>query len=228
MTQEFSNQTFEPFYDDGGHVFSDLVFQKCRFRSSSISITKDPKFRSTIRNVKLIQCEEVGCALDTALVEDVLVDGFKTSDVFQTWGAVFKHVKFRGKVGDIMTSPAVATGMATPQVQRAFDAANETYYRGVDWALDIQEAEFVDANFRGVPARLVRRDPETQVVVTRERVLKGEWRDLDLSKTYWKTALETFLKDGRPDEVFVAPKLDRSFKHLLDGLKMLQDAGVVE
>ena len=98
----------------------------------------------------------------------------KTNGDLQTWGAVFKHVMFRGKIDLLMISPAIKGGMAPPETQRAFDAANDQYYRGVDWALDISQADFVDCDIQRVPANLVRRDPETQVVVTRERAMRGE------------------------------------------------------
>jgi hypothetical protein len=131
--------------------------------------------RSTVRDVKLIQCEQRGCALEAAIVEDVLVDGFKTNGLFQTWGAVFKRVTLRGKIARVMISPSVATAQATAQQQGAFDEANAAYYENGDWALDISEAEVEELDIRGVPARLIRRDPDSQVVVTRERAMRGEW-----------------------------------------------------
>jgi hypothetical protein len=229
MTNVFDRQQFECFYDqDSARTFSELEFRRCYFESCAISITTDPLLRSTIRNVKLIDCEQRGCTLNTAIVEEVLVDGFKTNRLFQTWGAVFKHVTLRGKLGRIMISPAVVPGIATPQEQRAFDEANVAYYSTVDWALDIREAQFEEADLRRVPAHLVLRDPVTQVVVKREKAMRGDWRRLDLSETYWATGIEFMLERGDPDVVLVAPKLDRKFRQLLDGLKALRDAGVAE
>lgn len=97
MTKAFSGQEFKNFYDrNSGRIFQDLEFMKCRFVSSSISITRNPRHRSTLRNIKLTQCEEIGCALDTAVVENVIVDGLSTSDLLQSWGAVYKHVVLKG------------------------------------------------------------------------------------------------------------------------------------
>jgi len=127
-----------------------------------------------------------------------------------------------------MISPLVATAMAKPKEQAAFDEANARYYEAADWALDISEARFVECDIRRVPARLIRRDPETQVVVTREKALLGEWKKLDLSKTYWGGWIDLFLKDGDPDVVLVAPNRHPKFIDWLDGLKMLRDAGVAE
>jgi hypothetical protein len=165
------------------------------------------------------------------------VDGLKTSGTFHTWGAVFKHVTLRGKIGDIMISPAVNAGLAKPAEHRACDEANAAYYASVDWALDIREAEFEGADRRGVPGHLVRRDPEnpeTHVLVMRAKALERRWRHLDLSKTYWPTTLEFFVEDANFDStVLVAPKrIGRSgpwtYQNLLDGLGMLRDAGIAE
>ena len=229
MTRLFEGQEFECFYDrDSGRIFSDLEFRRCRFTSSRISMTRDPKLRSTIRNVILTQCEERGGALNAAIVENTVIDGLKTNSLYQTWGAVFKQVTIKGKIGRIMISSMVATAMATPKQQRAFDEANAEYYSTVDWALDISEAQFEEGEIQGVPARLIRRDPVTQVIVTREKAMQGLWRELDLSKTHWATSLEFLLDRGDPDVVLVAPKRGRKYRQLLDGLKALRDAGVAE
>jgi hypothetical protein len=224
----FEKKTFESFYDrNSGAVFSDLEFRKCRFVSCAISITLDPRLRSTVRNVALDHCEALGCAIDPAILEDVMVDGLKTHNL-QTWGAVFKHVTLRGKTGRVMFSPAVFPGKATKEQQQTFDDANAAYYRAVDWALDVSQGEFEDCEIQCVPARLVRRDPETQVVVTRAKAARGEWRKLDLSKTHWQVSLDLLLQRGDQDAVLVAPKRNKKFKDLLAGLKLLRDAGVAE
>lgn len=225
----FEKQVFECFYDsDSGRVFSDFEFRHCRFVSSSISITRKPELRSTVRNVMLIGCEQHGCAIHSAILEDVLVDSFKTNGLFQTWGAVFKHVSLRGRMGRVMFSPAIAPGMATKAQQQAFDETNAAYYSNVDWALDLREGEFQECEIQCVPARLIRRDPETQVVVTRAKAAQGEWRRLDLSKTHWHVSLQFLLNRGDQDVVLVAPKRNPKFLDLLAGLQLLREAGVAE
>lgn len=229
MTRIFERREFNHFLDrDSGALFEDVEFRRCSFIGCSISTTRNPSLRSTVRNVRLVGCEQRGCDLDAAVVEEVLVDGLKTNGLFHAWGAVYRHVTLRGRIGRVMTSPLIATGTATAEEQRAFATANAAYYATVDWALDISEAEFEECDLRGVPAALVRRDPATQVVVTREKAMQGLWRQLDLKKTYWPTGLEFFLERGEPDVVLVAPKRDRNFQNLLDGLKLLRDSGVAE
>lgn len=227
--KKFEQQEFVQWYDrDSAAVFSDLEFVRCRFESCGFSITRDPLLRSTVLNARLTKCEQRGSTLKAAILEDVIVEDFKTNGLFQTWGAVFKRVILRGKMGRIMVSPLIAPGSPNADQQRAFDEANRRHYADVDWALDISEAEFEECDLRRVPAHLVRRDADTQVVVKRENAMAGEWRKLDLSKTYWAGALDGFLQEGDPDIVFVAGKRQKKFKDLLDGLKMLRDAGVAE
>jgi hypothetical protein len=64
--------------------------------------------------------------------------------------------------------------------------------------------------------------------VYRKKALLGEWKKLDLSKTYWSDWIDLFLKDGDLDVVLVAPKRHPKFTDWLDGLKMLRDAGIAE
>lgn len=226
----FKHQTFQRFYDrDSARKFSHICFYDCCFQSSAISITLEPNLRSTVNNVNLHDCELQGCSLNSAVVEDVLVDGLKTNGLAQAFGSVFSHVTLKGKIGRIMLSSLVSPGRATQQQQRAFQIANEEFYARVDWALDISRAEFEECDLRGgIPARLIRRDPETQVVITRTRALSGEWRKLDLSGTYWGASFENLLKDGNPERVLVAPKRSRQFKPLLRGLQLLREAGIAE
>jgi hypothetical protein len=226
----YEAEEFADFLDrDSGRTFSDLEFRKCSFLGCGISTTFDPRLRSTVRNVRLINCQARGCSVDAAIVEDVLVDGLKTHGMLHTWGAVFKHVTLRGRIGEVMISHMVGPVTATAGQQAAWDEANAAYYAKIDWALDIREAVTFDLDLRGVPARLVRRDPATQVIVTREKALEGRWRELGLEQdTHWPAAIEFLLEHGRSDVVLVAPKRARNFTRLLEGLRILRDAGIAE
>jgi hypothetical protein len=155
-----------------------------------------------------------------------LVDGLATPRTATAKYCVFKHVVLRGKIGEIMITDYVGE---KPRLQRAFDEANAAYYANVDWALDIREADCRDVDLRGMPARLVIRDPATQVVVTRERALKGAWSTADLARTHWPGAIARFLEDNRsPAMVLAAPKRDRNYPELLEGLQKLRELGVAE
>jgi len=194
--------------------------------SSVISVTKEVALRSTVRNVILRNCRTTGCGIDCAIIENVCIDGLKTHQLLQIWAAVFRHVVIKGGVGRVMISPAVASGTATKEEQKLFDEANREFYKHVDWALDIKEMSCDEFQVQGIPASLIRRDPETQVIVTRESAMKGEWRSLDLSGTWWPVSLQQLLDRGDRDSVLVAPKRNRAFRKLLNGLDLLRQAGV--
>jgi hypothetical protein len=230
MVQVFERQKFSDLQDqDSGAVFEDLEFRRCTFTNSGI-FTYDLQRRTTIRNVKFVNCTVKKCSLYGAVVEDVSVEGRSRFAEFCTNAAVFKHVTIRGKLGIIRILPRIGFvfNVTDPLIQSAFDLANAAYYETVDWALDISAAEFYDLDVYCIPARLIRRDPATQLVVTREKALEGVWRSLDLSETHWPWAIENLLLNNTADTVLVAPKGHPNFKRLLEGLQILRDAGVAQ
>jgi hypothetical protein len=131
-----------------------------------------------------------------------------------------------------MTSPALEIGMpGTPPTprQRAMDAANAAFYATVDWALDIRDAEFQEAVLRGIPARLVRRDPSSQVIITRARVAdRTRWESIAGLDPVLSITLDTFLRGTEDDEVVVAPKAHKDFAQRLEGFGMLRARGILE
>lgn len=232
MTRVYENEVFTGYRDrDSARLFEDIEFRKCIFVNSHVSITRDPALRSVVRNVRVIDCtrKRDPAGLQCPIVDECLIENLKTEDLFQTWGAVFRHVTLRGRFGRLMIStnvlPTYTKGKA---VVEAFRVANAAYYSTVDWALDISQAEFQELDIRGIPADLIRRDPATQVVVRRSKALEGKWLELDLEKTYWPTSLRFMLNRNDPDAVLVAPKRSRRFEVLLDGLRLLRAAGVAD
>jgi hypothetical protein len=231
----FEGREFHDFDDrDSRAVFSNLEFRRCHFESCTLSITQQPFLRSSVQNVRLIDCSQRGSSLNAAIVQDVLVDGFRTNNqLFQTWGAVFNRVVLRGRIDRLMISNDVLPSVLIDESQRsleieAFRAANAEFYRHVEWALDISQGEFKELDIRNVPTHLIRRDAETQVVVTRERASMGRWKELNLKETLWRTWIHYFLQSDESSTVLVAPKRHAKFRNLLEDLKVLREAGVVE
>jgi hypothetical protein len=231
MSTVYEDREFQPVYDrDSGAVFSDFEFRRCHFLSSALSITQDPSLRSKIRNVKLVKCSQRGCEMNSAILDDVTVDGFECHGLLQMWGTAFRHVVLRGRIGRLMISSLVDLEDKQPEVQRAFDEANAEFYESVDWALDISQAAFLsfDVTRSRIPAKLVRRDPETQVIVTRKKALSVEWKNLPMNERLWIASLELFIQHDSADVVLAAPKLHPKFSRYLEDLKLLRSAGVAE
>lgn len=228
----YDAQHFRKLVDRGsGMVFEDLQFTNCTFDNCALSLTKSLELRATVRNVRVVNCVSLNCDIGPTVFEEVTVDGLNTNNLLIFWSPVFRRVTLRGKVGQIKINSIAHFVDRSPSVQRPFDLARAKFYEGVDWALDISGAEFKVFDMHGVPARLVRRDPATQVVVTRERAMQPGWRErLSATNTHWPFVIDMFLQDGEPDIVLVAPKAKRKqdFTRLLDGLVELRQAGVAE
>ena len=118
--------------------------------------------------------------------------------------------------------------------QKPFEDYRARFYTDVEWALDISAARFKDFDVRGVPGRLIRRDPESQVLITRERALQiarpGWERQLDPANKLWPFMINLFIGDGDPDTVLVAPLAAAKAKRdpLLNGLQELRAIGLAE
>ncbi len=239
---EFRDRTFDSVDDrDSGRLLSEFSFLNCHFQSCLLFCEMAELSRRTqVRNAVFRDCSHAGCAVYGSMIEDVLVENFRTAKMFHTWGTVFKHVTFKGKIGRVMLSDLFEMpfkGKIT-SVQRAFEKANAEYYSTVDWALDIREAEFDDFDCRGVPSHLVRRNPETQMMLTRQRVLAHK-EAISVGGTYWADLARLFLQRadgyGGPmhDAIYVVPRKGAPYHgpdrpSLIAGIEALRQAGVAE
>jgi hypothetical protein len=229
---EHKNQIFHSLFDRGDALLlENMSFESCSFTNCKLSLTKERDRRSVVRNVTLRDCAANACGVGPAILEDVEINGLSTSDLLIIWGATFKHVTFRGVIGKIKINPWVHFVDRTPTVQQPFDEYKANLYRSIDWALDISGARFNEFDVRGIPAKLIRIDPDTQAVVTRDRALRKGWSEaISPSNTLWPFMIKLFLSDGDEDMVLAAP-LNAPKKRrdvLIQGLQELRTLGVAE
>lgn len=214
---------------NSGKLYSDFEFRNCFFKGCSLGMTRDIGLRSTLRNSRVIDCSQIGSSIGAVLFDSVVVDGLNTNgQLLQAWGAAFKHVHLRGKIDRLMLSPFVVLNDPGSTVNKDFLRANREFYCGLDWALDISAVEAKELEIQGVPARLIRRDPETQVVVTAERAIEFGFDKLDYGGVHWNFSIQFMLNRGESDIVLVAPKRSPKFKAMLNVLKTLRDEGIAE
>ena len=225
--RHFEKQYFDGFSDfDSSGIFDGYRFTRCEFDAIDLSNARRPELRSTIRNCHLQRCiVRQNCSINTAIVEDCVVDGLETRGPVDIHGAVFKHVVLKGKIGHLILAPPYGLSESNPS---PFLAANAESYRGVDWALDLTQCEAKELQLSGVPGRLIRRDPTTQILVTRERALAVDWRSLPLGGSPYAVVLNHLTRYGDDSRVLVAPHRDRSFQACIQAQKVLRDAGVAE
>lgn len=176
-----------------------------------------------MRDVTISRSSAANCSVHAVRFEDVTVDGLSLARLHWFSGCVFKHVTLKGRIGPLMTIP-VNEGIEAG-VRTAFNAAIEEYYRDVDWALDISEAEFSDADFYMVPGHLVRRDPETQFLLRRDVVEKTQGAELP---AYAGIAVSRFEATPFDSLVTVAPRRSKHFARYLEELEYLRRAGLAE
>jgi hypothetical protein len=146
---------------------------------------------------------------------------------------LFRHVTLSGQIGSFRLNTVITSIVDDElrEIQRTFDQSRREFYAETDWALDIRDAKFVTAfSLDGIPSRLVRRNSESQVVVTRERALDPAWRErLSPSNTLWPYMVDQVLLGSDEDRVLVAPMGAPKKKRdaLLRELDELRESGVV-
>ena len=234
MLQRFEKQEFHNRCDpDAILAFSDIEFVKCKFLGGGFGYRYTPDFsrRTSAKDIRIINCESRKFGIGAALLEDVYIENFRC-DLVTVWGALFKHVTIKGRCDSLMIHGI--TGQGDIEVGGKgvlpYRALCDEFYETVDWALDIREAEFEDfwIRTRGVPTHLVRRDPETQAVIRRDKAINGKWRELGLS-ILTQIMFKEFIADALPSFILVAPKRHKQdFKDVLADIRRLRDAGIAE
>ncbi|MEU3256186.1 hypothetical protein [Streptomyces sp. NPDC006997] len=180
-----------------------------------------------ITNVNLIDCSESDCYIEGAALTDVTVDGLLVKDAkpLKLAGCVLNRVTLRGDLGQIMIRPRLH--LAYRHLQPVYDVANSAAYEQVDWALDISGARGSAVSVHGIPSRLIRRDPETQAVMTLGQALEGRWREVDLTGTPFGVHTKIILETGVEDMVLAADYSSANFAHQVEKLAELRKAGCV-
>jgi hypothetical protein len=215
-----------------GRALGDVRFENCLFDFCAVSETTDVNLRTTVRNVEVIDCTvQNNTSIGPAIIENVLVEGLTTVGLLILWDPLLKHVVLRGDVGQIKINSVVHPDvLMKPETQIPFDEAKEAYYADVDWALDIRHARFKEFDLSGVPARLVRRDSDTQVVVLRSDALKQGWRQQLSPDNYWLSVIDVWLGEEHPSLILAAPKAlpGRTYRKARQDLDALRNAGVAQ
>lgn len=227
--KHFSQEQWDGIIDRGGNSYSSLAFERCSFVGCGFSIVEELSNRSTAKNLQFTRCRIEGCHFGPGIVEDTYVEHLDTAGLRQFWGTAFTHVTIRGKIGRIMTAPLPFASLRSDKaVCERLRAANATYYSGVDWALDIRDAEFAEADLTGVPGTLVRRDPETQVLVRAERARDFVHAKSEVTNTWVEVALQRMIEYDVDTVVLVAPKRAKTFQESLRLLQLLRRYGVAD
>lgn len=234
MMQRFEKQEFYNRHDpDAILAFRDLEFVKCKFIGGGFGYRHSSDFalRTSAFNVRILDCESRKFSVGPALLEEIHIENFR-GDLVTVWGALFRHVTIKGRCDKLMIHGITGKGDIDVGGKGVllYRTLCDDFYASVDWALDIQEAEFSDfcIRTRGVPAHLVRRDPETQAILRREAVIAGKWQELGLSG-FSQLIIKEMITGGQAADVLVAPKRDKKLcVHILEDIRKLREAGIAD
>jgi hypothetical protein len=206
-------------YREPGGVLRGFEAIRCRFENVRLGTTEPEHEPVVVRNCRLEQCSIRSVTLWSVQVEDCLVDCMDGPMTYLTYGPLLKHVVVQGDVDALyVLHPGRFDADARLIVQR------RAFYDATDWALDISRARFGDCELSGVPGRLVRRDPETQILVTRDRVTATPWQEVAAGEPH-RFVIEGFLKSDMDSLVLVASSgVRRSLD--LSYFARLREAGV--
>jgi hypothetical protein len=216
-------QTFDNVKSVGRHrTIADLELVRCQFVAGALAQHDDPAFGLVVRGVTARRCsfKRVVCA--GVRFEDVLAED-NTSTLTRLEGCAFRHVTLRGRAGSVMLVPP-SYGLSD-QMQAAFVAGLRDFYAGVDWALDITEAEFDSTDLYYLPGDLVRYDPETQFLLRRSALAGADTTGLP---SYAAIATSRFESTPFDTLVAVAPKRDKKFPEILAQLRELRDRKIAD
>jgi len=206
----------------------DVELRNCNFMYCEILPAATPRCRPLVQDVLLIDSIVGSCQISTALIEDVVVDGLDTrGSGLWLYACAFRRVTVKGKVGSILIRDSNIPHQHSPKVEARYRNANNAFFAKVDWALDIAAANARAIQITGVPASLIRRDPESQVVVRRDKAEAGAWRGIAIEGIF-QIALQDLLKRKAEDVVLVAPRQSPRFREYVADLELLRRIGVAE
>jgi hypothetical protein len=87
-----------------------------------------------------------------------------------------------------------------------------------EWMLDLTEATG-DITIRGYPSRFIRRNAETQAVVTAEAARTLDWRSVEPGRSSLRIALHELVQSDWEDVTLIA---DTHAAHASDDLRYIQ------
>ncbi|MGW2251392.1 hypothetical protein ACWCXH_14425 [Kitasatospora sp. NPDC001660] len=204
----------------GSHrTYSGVELTGSAFSSCILAQFDDPDFGLVVRDSSMRGCSMDRCQVQGVYFDDLVIDGLDVKQIHRVYGCVFSRVVLRGKVGPIMVMPPHG-GLVGRERHLAGMVEK---YREVEWAIDISEASFVDADFYGIPGDLIKYDPETQVLLRREKFEGLEIGDLPTYAGIWASR---FSETPFDSIVAIAPRRSRSFSKYMKDIEWIHDRGL--
>ncbi|MFH7595278.1 hypothetical protein WDV06_09265 [Streptomyces racemochromogenes] len=222
MTVSFENEEFRDIRILGSNrTYQSTRIAGCKFSACHLAQFDDPEFNLVIKDAAIENCGFDRCSIQGVMFDNVVIEGMRFKQLHRVYGCVFRNVRFLGKVG-----PVIVMGPHASLARREKMADGIIRkYREIDWAVDISEAIFSDADFHYVPGHLIRRDPETQILLHREKFVDIPASDFPPYARIWVSRFEVSPFDSL---VAVAPKASRKFADYMRDLVWMRENDLAE
>ncbi|MGW0207341.1 hypothetical protein ACWDZ8_16540 [Streptomyces sp. NPDC003233] len=203
-----------------GRTYSGVELVRDTVSTCVLAQFDDPDFGLVVRDTLVQDCTVDRCQAQGVYFEGLTVDGLNAKQIHRLYGCVFDRVVLKGKIGPIMVMPPHG-GLSD---RERHIAGMVEKYRGVEWALDISEASFIDADFYCVPGDLIKYDPETQALLRREKFDEIRTEDLPTYAGIWASR---FTETPFDSIVAIAPRRSKSFSKYMQDIEWLHGQNLV-
>jgi hypothetical protein len=221
----YENQEFQHLrLVDRQHTLAGISVRGGEFFDCRIVQVGDPAYPIRVVNSEITGTRLVNSAAIGARFEDVTVTDCPTpADPVYLDGCLFRHVVLRGRLGSWLFRDMAKS--VSDAVREAFAEVERQFYAEGEYALDITEAVFESASMFSLPGELIRRDPETQFLVRKERL---EGADLSMLPRSMQRRLKRAARSPFDSTVLVVGRDEPDFKESLASHRQLVDLGIAE
>lgn len=215
---------------DSERVIQNLNLQRCSFTNCRLSSGLDPKKRTILRRLHLSHCriKQRFAMIGAPILDEITVEDLRCGDVLIFRGAAFRRTILKGHMPPMIFHERTVGSTAVPVgCAERFLAANDEFYTAVDWALDIRDAQFATVRLSSIPGQLIRRNPATQAMVSKSKLLERDWNKLPLP-SITRVSVKDCLQSRHEYQVIVAGERSKTFSAQLDGIELLRREGFVK
>lgn len=205
--------SFESISVRGGELFDCVIVQ-----------VDDPAYPIRVVDSEIAGTRLVNSGAFGVWFEDVTVADCPTpADPVFLDGCLFRHVVLRGRLGSwqFREMPNSIPG----DIRQAFAEVGRQYYAECEYALDMTEAVFESVSMYCLPGKLIRRDPETQFLVRKEKLVSA---DLSMLPRSMQRRLKRASRGPFDSTVLVVGREEPDFKESLAAHRQLIDIGIAE
>lgn len=203
---------------------SDSVeFRSCTFEACTVAVKQMATEHLRIRNVSMRACSVAGGGLRGVWLSDCHVDGARLSGTVTVLGCIFERVTVSGPMRRLFIRDDYSFLSAASELEAE---AKDAYRHRISMALDISRLSCQDLDIRGVPARLIRIDPDSHFVIARSALPDVDWRQLDFSGTSYGASLALLENSDWEDVILTVPSGQKE-QRAREVLAVLKDADLI-